>query len=149
MNWIMGRLGPLKTGSQGLEKCFGKRAPACLDAAWVYVCYTSPLVEFLGKKHGNTWEVLGRLLSRYFRKLRTETKTRFIGGFLVRGHVPYLISFIVRRLRCTDFCAQQYGRRSLRSPGCPENCVAFNGHSSSSGPHFYPMGPHLPGLVMK
>jgi hypothetical protein len=46
MNWIMGRLGPLKTGSQGLEKCFGKRAPACLDAAWVYVCYTSPLVEF-------------------------------------------------------------------------------------------------------
>lgn len=31
---------------KGLEKCFGKRAPACLDAAWVYVCYTSnPLVQ--------------------------------------------------------------------------------------------------------
>ncbi|CAK9020763.1 unnamed protein product [Durusdinium trenchii] len=31
---------------KALEKCFGKRAPACLDAAWVYVCYTSnPLVQ--------------------------------------------------------------------------------------------------------
>jgi len=30
-----------------LEKCCGKRAPAAVDAAWVYVCYTSnPLVQF-------------------------------------------------------------------------------------------------------
>eukprot|EP00931_Biecheleriopsis_adriatica_P000942 TRINITY_DN10110_c0_g1_i1.p1 TRINITY_DN10110_c0_g1~~TRINITY_DN10110_c0_g1_i1.p1 ORF type:complete len:382 (+),score=59.99 TRINITY_DN10110_c0_g1_i1:41-1186(+) len=31
---------------KGLEKCCGKRAPAVLDAIWVYVCYTSnPLVQ--------------------------------------------------------------------------------------------------------
>lgn len=31
---------------KGLEKCCGKRAPAALDAIWVYVCYTSnPLVQ--------------------------------------------------------------------------------------------------------
>ncbi|CAE7441574.1 PAT17 [Symbiodinium natans] len=31
---------------KALEKVFGKRAPAALDAAWVYVCYTSnPLVQ--------------------------------------------------------------------------------------------------------
>ncbi|CAE7824704.1 PAT17 [Symbiodinium sp. CCMP2592] len=31
---------------KALEKVFGKRAPAVLDAAWVYVCYTSnPLVQ--------------------------------------------------------------------------------------------------------
>ena len=31
---------------EALEKVFGKRAPAVLDAAWVYVCYTSnPLVQ--------------------------------------------------------------------------------------------------------
>lgn len=37
---------------QGLEKCFGKRAPACLDAAWVYVCYTSSPGSIF-----QTWEV--------------------------------------------------------------------------------------------
>eukprot|EP00927_Polykrikos_kofoidii_P030119 TRINITY_DN2597_c0_g1_i1.p1 TRINITY_DN2597_c0_g1~~TRINITY_DN2597_c0_g1_i1.p1 ORF type:complete len:409 (+),score=68.24 TRINITY_DN2597_c0_g1_i1:119-1345(+) len=31
---------------KGLEKIFGKRAPAALDAIWVYLCYTSnPLVQ--------------------------------------------------------------------------------------------------------
>jgi len=31
---------------KGLEKCCGKRAPAALDAIWVYICYTSnPLVQ--------------------------------------------------------------------------------------------------------
>lgn len=31
---------------KALEKCFGKRGPAALDAAWVYVCYTSnPIVQ--------------------------------------------------------------------------------------------------------
>mmetsp|Transcript_11359 Transcript_11359/g.25444 ORF Transcript_11359/g.25444 Transcript_11359/m.25444 type:complete len:380 (-) Transcript_11359:194-1333(-) len=31
---------------KALEKCCGKRAPKALDAAWVYVCYTSnPLVQ--------------------------------------------------------------------------------------------------------
>ena len=83
-------------------------------------------VPWLSFKNGNTWEVLGRLLSRYFRKLRTETKTRFIGGFLVRGTCAVPI-IIVRRMRCTYFCAQQYGRRSLwqRSPGCPGDFVAL------------------------
>ena len=137
MNWIMGRLGPLKTGSQGLEKCFGKRAPACLDAAWVYVCYTSPLVEFFGKK----WKHLGgsgQIVVKIFQETSDRDQDKVHWRISNSDQNPRMFCavpiIIVRRMRCTYFCAQQKkGRRSLwqRSPGCPGDFVALkslNGH---------------------